>query len=85
MDLLAAPGDGEAREALLAAALRELRSRRVERVECFYTGSALEQTLFKLGFRPRLSKTLRAQPLLARLLPAPAQGLYVTQGDGDGG
>ena len=74
VDLLAAPGDGEAREALLAAALRELRSRRVERVECFYTGSALEQTLFKLGFRPRLSKTLRAQPLIGPTAPRSGAG-----------
>lgn len=85
VDLLTAPQDAEARKGILLSALRELRERRVERVECFYSDAALGRTLAELGFSPRLSKTQRPQPLLARNLPIAAQGLYVTQGDGDGG
>lgn len=85
VDLLTAPQDQEAQQTLVAAALRELRRERVERVECFYVGAMLERTLSRLGFTPRLSKTQRPQPLMTRRLPAEASGIYVTQGDGDGG
>lgn len=85
VDLLAAPQDQETQEALLAGALRELRGQGVERAECFYVGSRLMAILSRLGFRPRLSKSQRPQPLRTRHLPASARGLYVTQGDGDGG
>lgn len=85
VDLLTAPQDREAQQALLAAALRELRRERVERVECFCSDPGLADILKGVGFGHRLSKTRRPQPLMVRRLPAAAAGIYVTQGDGDGG
>jgi hypothetical protein len=85
VDLLTAPQDREAQQTLLAAALRELRRERVERAECFYSDPGLDAILKRLSFRPRLSKAQRPQPLMTRHLPAEASGIYVTQGDGDGG
>lgn len=85
VDLLTTPPDREAQQTLLAAALQELRRERVERAECFYSDPGLGAILKGLGFRPRLSKTQRPQPLMTRHLPAEASGIYVTQGDGDGG
>ncbi len=85
VDLLTAPGDDAALQALVAGALRELRRRRVERVECFACGAGQLRALATLGFTPRLTKTHRPQPLMTRHLPKSAKGIYVTQGDGDGG
>jgi hypothetical protein len=85
LDLLTAPDDQEARAALLAAALCELRRLRVERVECFYSDLGVAQLLSGMGFRPGNARHQRPQALMARHLPAAAIGLYVTQGDGDGG
>ncbi len=85
VDLLTAPGDDSAGRSLLAGALHALRRARVERVECFYCGAEQGRTLAGLGFTRRLTKTQRPQPLMARNLPERTGGLYVTQGDGDGG
>ena len=85
VDLLTASGDHAGRQALLAGALEELRLRRVERVECFACGAGQMRALLSAGFTPRLTKTQRPQPLMTRRLPEAAEGLHVTQGDGDGG
>ncbi|MFY9973472.1 MAG: hypothetical protein WAK53_04395, partial [Chromatiaceae bacterium] len=85
VDLLTSPNDTQAMQSLLVEALREMRRQGVERAECFQTGARPGETFTRLGFRPRLSKTGRPQPLMTRHLPAEAQGIYVTQGDGDGG
>ena len=85
VDLLAAPADTEALQALLAGALGALRRQRVERAEIFACGPGLGRILADLGFTPRLTKTQRPRPLMVRHLPESARGLYVTQGDGDGG
>jgi len=85
VDLLTAPGDTEAIRALLGGALRRLRAQGAERVEIFACGPGLAADLGSLGFTPRLTKSGRPQPLLARALPPAAAGIYVTQGDGDGG
>lgn len=85
VDLLTAPGDSEAPQALLIGALGALRRGRVERVECFAAGPGIGHALARLGFTPRLTKTGRTQPLMTRHLPQSALSLYVTQGDGDGG
>ena len=85
VDLLTAPGDAEAVRALLGAALRTLRAWRVERVETFACGYGIADLYASMGFSPRLTKSGGAQPLMCRALPADAAGLYVTQGDGDGG
>ena len=68
-----------------AGALGALRRQRVERVEIFVCGPGLGRILADLGFTPRLTKTQRPRPLMVRHLPESARGLYVTQGDGDGG
>lgn len=85
VDLLTAPGDAEAIRSLLAAALCALRTWRAERVEVFACGDGRAAVLSALGFSPRLTKSERPQPLIARALPVAAAGIYVTQGDGDGG
>ncbi|HYN79673.1 MAG TPA: hypothetical protein VES73_17975 [Lamprocystis sp. (in: g-proteobacteria)] len=85
VDLLTAPGDSEAIRALAAAALCALRTWRAERVEVFACGDGIGAILRSMGFRPRLTKSDRPQPLMVRALPAAAAGIYVTQGDGDGG
>lgn len=85
VDLLAAPADTAALQALLAGALGALRRQRVERVELFACGPGLGRILADLGFTPRLTKTQRPRPLMVRHLPESARGLYATQGDGDGG
>jgi hypothetical protein len=85
LDLLTAPDDRPAREALLASAVRELRRLRVERAECFSSGADVGRLLERLGFSPKLSKAGRPGPMLVRHLPESAFGIYVTQGDGDGG
>ena len=85
VDLLTVPGDTEAISALVSGALRRLRGARAERVEIFACGAGLGATLRSLGFSPRLTKSGRPQPLLTRALPPAAAGIYVTQGDGDGG
>lgn len=85
LDLLTAPDDDEARAALLAAAVRALRRLKVERAECFYCGADLERQLRRCGFTPKTSRLARPRPLYQRHLPASGHGLYVTQGDGDGG
>ena len=85
VDLLTAPGDREAIRSLAAGALRALRARRAERVEVFACGNGIGATLHSMGFTPRLTKSDRPQPLMVRALPAAAAGVYVTQGDGDGG
>jgi hypothetical protein len=85
VDLLAGPEDSAAQRALLAGALGDLRRQRAERAECFYTGGGQREVLAGLGFKARLSKSQRPQPLMARGLPDSVPGLYVTQGDGDGG
>lgn len=85
LDLLTAPDDQDAREALLAAALKELRRLRVERAECFYSGEDMRRLLNRLGFSAKLSKAGRPGALHTRGLPERATGIYVTQGDGDGG
>lgn len=85
LDLLTAPNDRLAREALLAAALKELRRLRVERAECFYSGADMRRLLDRLGFSVKLSKAGRPGALRTRYLPERATGIYVTQGDGDGG
>lgn len=85
VDLATRPDDADAIGALLAAALRTLHAQRVERVDCFGCGTDMMTALSRLGFTPRLTKSGRDQPLMVRHLPASAHGLYVTQGDGDGG
>ena len=85
VDLLTLPGDTEAADSLVAGALRHLRSCRAERVEVFTCDARSTGLYGSLGFSPRLTKTERPQPLLVRALPEAAQGIYVTQGDGDGG
>jgi hypothetical protein len=85
VDLLTAPGDTEAVLSLTAAALCALRTWRAERVEAFACGVGIEATLGSMGFTPRLTKSGRPQPLMARAFPEEAAGIYVTQGDGDGG
>jgi hypothetical protein len=85
LDLLTAPDDQDGREALLAAAVKELRRLRVERAECFSSGADVGRLLDRLGFAPKISKAGRPGPMLARNLPDSASGIYVTQGDGDGG
>ncbi|MBK1643627.1 hypothetical protein CKO25_02925 [Thiocapsa imhoffii] len=85
LDLLTAPEDQRARASLFAAALHELRRERVERAEIFVSDAALTSLVGALGFTPKLSKSGRPGPILARHLPAVAEPLYVTQGDGDGG
>lgn len=85
LDLLTAPDDLAARQALLAAALRELRRLRAERVECFCTDVTLERLLRAVGFSTKTSGSKRPRPMMVRNLPAAAAGIYVTQGDGDGG
>ncbi len=85
VDLLTAPGDTEAIRALIGGALHRLREQRVERVETFACGDGIAAYLGSMGFSPRLTKSGRAQPLLVRALPPAGAGVYVTQGDGDGG
>jgi hypothetical protein len=85
VDLLTMPGDEAAARALLAGALRELRRQRAERAECFTSLATLASILGDFGFTPRLSRSQRAQVLMTRRLPESARGIYVTQGDGDGG
>jgi hypothetical protein len=85
LDLFTAPDDRPARESLLAAALRELRAQRVERVECFASGAGMEGLLRGFGFSPRLSRSGRTGPAIARHLPETVGEIFITQGDGDGG
>lgn len=85
LDLLAAPSDTPAREALLAAGLRELQRQRAERVTCFQGGADQRHLLRQLGFKPLGNKARPVQPMIARGLPETASGCYVTLGDGDGG
>lgn len=85
LDLLTAPDDRQAQRALLAGALKELRWQRAERVECFVTDAGLTTQLRKLGFTTRTSRSGWASGLMTRNLPDGVPGLYVTQGDGDGG
>ena len=85
VDLLTLPGDTEAAQSLVAGALRHLRSCRAERVEVFACNARSTGLYASMGFTPRLTKSDRPQPLMVRALPAAAQGIYVTQGDGDGG
>jgi hypothetical protein len=85
VDLLTAPDDTEAARALLGGALRMLREWRAERVETFACGYGIADLFISMGFTPRLTKSGGAQPLMVRALPTVAAGLYVTQGDGDGG
>lgn len=83
VDLLTAMDDLDAVEALVAFALRSLRQIGVERVDWFVSVPWLQPLARSLGFTPRLTRRHRAQPLMARGLPA--TDLYVTSGDGDGG
>lgn len=83
VDLLVVRGDVEAVESLVAAALRQCRSEGAERTDIFATGADLIAALSRIGFRPRLTKTKKVQPLLCRRLPDVP--IYVTAGDGDGG
>lgn len=85
VDLLAAPEDTEAQQALVAGALMDLRRQRAERAECFYGDGRQRELLTGQGFKARLSKSQRPNPLMVRGLPESVSGLYVTQGDGDGG
>ncbi len=85
VDLLTLPGDAAGRQALLAGTLGQMRRAGAERAECFVSGAAMEQTLAGLGFRERLPKSGRPQPLLTRFLPEGTGEIYVSQGDGDGG
>lgn len=85
VDLLALPGDTPAVEALLAGALQTLRRERVERVEAFVCGEDMRRAMLGIGFTHRLTKRQRPRPMITRRFPGPADGLYVTQGDGDGG
>ncbi len=85
VDLLTAPEDREAIHALMAGALCALRTWRAERVEVFACGDGIRAIFQSMGFVPRLTKSDRPQPLMVRALPAAGEGIYVTQGDGDGG
>lgn len=85
LDLLTAPGDRIAQRALLGGAIPALRQLRAERVECFYSGADLWYLLAEFGFAPKTTNSGRARPLLTRHLPEAAKGIYITQGDGDGG
>lgn len=85
VDLLTAPGDTEAARALLGGALRTLREWRAERVETFVCGFGVADLFVSMGFTPRLTKSGGTQPLMFRAPLPVAPGLYVTQGDGDGG
>lgn len=83
VDLLTWPGDGRAIDDLLAAALRIARNEGADRIGCFATGVLIEDPVRRLGFRPRLKKSKKPQPLITRGLPV--QDPYATAGDGDGG
>lgn len=83
VDLLTRPGDDPAIDDLIAAALRTARKEGADRIGCFVTGTPIETAVRRLGFRPRLKKSKRPQPLISRRLPVP--DLYATGGDGDGG
>jgi hypothetical protein len=85
VDLIAAPGDTQGMRALLLGALGLMRRARVERAEVFGCGAGIGPVLADLGLVPRLAKSGRPQPLMVRNLPEAARGIYVTQGDGDGG
>jgi hypothetical protein len=85
VDLLTAPGDLDAIRSLAAGALAALRAWRAERVEVFACGHGMGAIFKSMGFTPRLTKSERPQPLMVRALPAAAAGIYITQGDGDGG
>ena len=85
VDLLTAPDDSEAIRALLSGALRWLRDWRAEKVETFACGNGVAAILGSMGFTPPLDKAGQPHPLMVRGLPAAAEGIYVTQGDGDGG
>lgn len=85
VDLLTAPDDFEAIRALLSGALRWLRDWRAEKVETFACGKSVAAILGSMGFTPPLNKAGQPHPLMVRGLPAAAEGIYVTQGDGDGG
>jgi len=83
VDLLTWPDDSNAIEALLAAALRVARNEGASRIGCFVTGVLVEAHVKRLGFEPKLKKSNKAQPLITRGLPV--EGVYITDGDGDGG
>ncbi|MFZ1537479.1 MAG: hypothetical protein WAT23_08855 [Chromatiaceae bacterium] len=85
VDLLTAPDDTEAIRALLCGGLHWLRDWRAEKVEAFACGNGIGTILGSMGFAPPLNKFGQPHPLMARGLPAAAEGIYVTQGDGDGG
>lgn len=85
VDLLTIPDDSEAIRALLSGALHWLRSWRAEKVETFVCGKGIVTLLGSMGFTPPLNKVGQPHPLMVRGLPLGANGIYVTQGDGDGG
>ncbi|MBM3887703.1 MAG: GNAT family N-acetyltransferase [Verrucomicrobia bacterium] len=83
VDLLTALDDSEAADALLAGALRQLRTLGVERAESFASGPEEAAAFARHGFEPRLNKDGKELPMLTRFLPDIR--IYATEGDGDGG
>jgi len=84
VDLLTAPEDSATVQALAAAALRHLRRTGVERVDWFVSNRGLQSQVERIGFKPRVTKRGRRQPMMLRGLPTLASP-HITSGDGDGG
>lgn len=82
VDLLCMPDDQTGIRALVTKALSEMREQGAERADWFIAGPGVGEVATSLGFRARLTRSRRPQPLLVRGL---ASEPYVTSGDGDGG
>jgi hypothetical protein len=82
VDILSLKNDTEARAALIASALRRMKSEDVHKVECYATSPILAASLKCSGFAPRTHKD-KEQAALTRFLPE--MEYYLTRGDGDGG
>lgn len=82
VDILARKNDPEARAALVASALRRMKSEGVHKVECYATSPVLAESLKRLGFGARTHKD-KEQTAVTRFLPE--MEYYITRGDGDGG
>jgi len=82
VDILAGKEDSATRRALIAAALRRMRTEAVHKVECYTTSPVLTGDLKRLKFKARLHNG-KAALTLARYLPD--KEYYITRGDGDGG
>ena len=78
-DVLSERGDTTARDALLGAAMHSARAAGADRIDCFATGTDLQDSLQRLGF----ARSRGNEPLAVR--GTTIEGLHVTAGDGDGG